>query len=238
MRESYLAGAYWGCRPESAEVCAQRAETFFRLLSECHPSYAYWFEQARSTRRALQLQFEPTRDAFLRFFGQEKYRMGQDGFSFSAWTGHVAQDQGGQVRLRCGGDAKVAPNSVRLAFPLEDLGREHLLTASTGVCVMRALAIAWEPDWALVTSDALWDEFSRQGDADTFLGWMTYLSRRRGELPSLGDAVRVESVEDKGHLILLAPERFSSTDTEHVALGHRVQRALEERGLLGKLSRP
>ncbi len=60
MRESYLAGAYWGCRPESAGECARRAETFFRLLSECHPSYTRWYEQASSPKRALQLRFEPT----------------------------------------------------------------------------------------------------------------------------------------------------------------------------------
>lgn len=82
MRESYLAGAYWGCRPESAEDCARRAETFFQLLSESHPSYARWYEEANSPRKALQLQFEFSHETFLRFFGRKKYQMGKDGFIF------------------------------------------------------------------------------------------------------------------------------------------------------------
>ncbi|MFY0572302.1 Imm52 family immunity protein [Archangium lansingense] len=60
MSEPYYAGAYWGCRTESAEECARRAETFFRLLSAAHPDYTRWFEQANSTKRALQLPFEPS----------------------------------------------------------------------------------------------------------------------------------------------------------------------------------
>jgi hypothetical protein len=101
MTESYLVGAYWGRRVESAEECAERAETFFRPLSECHPSYARRYEQRNSTRKALQLQFEPTRDTFVRLFGKKKYQAGEDGFSFGAWTGHVEQDQGGMVRIVC-----------------------------------------------------------------------------------------------------------------------------------------
>jgi len=235
MRESYLAGAYWGCRPESAEECAQRAETFFRLLSECHPSYARWYEQARSPRRALQLQFDPTRDTFVRFFGKKKYQSEGDGFHFSAWTGHEEKDQGGMLMLHCGSDAEVVPNSLRLYFPTEALGSERMLTASVVACVMRALAVAWEPDWALVTADELWEQLSRHGEADTFVGWMTYISRRWGTVPSLPEPVRVEPVEEKGSLIILTPERLTITNPEHVALGHRVQRVLEARGVLRRL---
>jgi len=53
MSEAYSAGAYWGNRPESAEQCARRAETFFRMMGECHPSYTQWYEQNNSTRKAL-----------------------------------------------------------------------------------------------------------------------------------------------------------------------------------------
>jgi hypothetical protein len=65
MSERYGIKAYWGHRPESAEACARRAETFFRLLAECHPDFARWYERAGSARKALQLGFEPTRETFL-----------------------------------------------------------------------------------------------------------------------------------------------------------------------------
>lgn len=232
MSESYGIKAYWGGRPESAEGCARRAETFFRLLAECHPSYARWYEQNNSTRKALQLGFEPRHESFLRFFGKKKYQSGSDGFSFGAWTGHVKQDQGGMVMLRCGSKAEVAPNFLWLFLPEEALGHERMLSTPVVVGVMRAIAVAWEPEWALATADGLWNQLSGGSRLGCFLGWMTYFSRERGEVPALPTPVRAEPVGDKGTLVILTPERLSPSNPEHVALAWRVQKLLEERGLL------
>jgi hypothetical protein len=238
MRENYYVGAYWGCRPESAEQCARRSETFFRLMAASHPDYVRWFEQASSTRRALQLQFEPSYDTFMRLFGKKKYQFGRDGFSFAAWTGHVKQDQGGMVMIRCGATAEVVPNSVLLDFPWEEPGKERLLTLPVLTGVMRAMALAWEPDWAIATTDDLRNHLSLQDEADTAVGWLTYVTRQWGEVPALPEPVRVEPVGDKGSLITLAPTRLTATNPEHVALGQRVQRVLEERGLLRRVVEP
>ncbi|WNG41630.1 hypothetical protein F0U61_54080 [Archangium violaceum] len=232
MSESYLAGAYWGSRPEPAEECARRAATFFRLLSECHPSYARWYEQASSPKKALQLQFEPTQDVFEQFFSKKKYQSDGDGFHFSAWTGHERQDQGGMLMFHCGSDAEVAANSLRIYFPNEALGSERMLTAPVIAGVMRAMAVAWEPDWAIATADGLWEQLSNRGRLGTFVGWMTYFSRQRGAVPALPEPVRVEPVDDKGTLIILTPERLTPSNPEHVALAQSIQRELEGRGLL------
>jgi hypothetical protein len=232
MSENYRVGAYWGCRPESANQCATRAESFFRLLAECHPSYARWYEQNNSTGEALQFGFEPTHETFLRFFGKKKYQSGSDGFSFGAWTGHVKQDQGGMVLLRCGGDAEVAPNRVRLFFPSEPVGSERMLAAPVLAGVMRAMAVTWEPEWAIATADGLWEQLSNGSRIGCFLGWMTYFSRQRGVVPALPPPVQVEPVGDKGTLVILTPERLTPSNPEHVALAWRVQKLLEERGLL------
>src|SRR5690349_19490267 len=128
--ETYYAGAYWGHRPESAQECAQRAETFFRLLAECDPGYTRWFEQANSLKRALQLQFDPTFDTFVRFFGKKKNQIFDDGFIFSAWTGHVNREhEGGVVMLSCGSAAEFVPNSVLLYLPRPTPGKDRVLTA-------------------------------------------------------------------------------------------------------------
>jgi hypothetical protein len=238
MSESYGIKAYWGGRPESAEECARRAETFFRLLAECHPSYARWYEQNNSTRKALQLGFEPTHESFLRFFGKKKYQSGSDGFSFAAWTGHVKQDQGGMVMLRCGSKAEVAPNFLWLFLPKEALGQERMLSAPVVAGVMRAMAVAWEPEWAVATADGLWEQLSGGSRLGCFLGWMTYFARERGEVPVLPAPVRVEPVEDKGTLVTLTPERLTPSNPEHVALAWRVQKSLEERGLFRLMVHP
>ncbi|HSP78414.1 MAG TPA: Imm52 family immunity protein [Myxococcaceae bacterium] len=232
MRETYYAGAYWGCRPESAEECARRAETFFHLLSACHPSYARWYEKHNSTKRALQLQFEPTFDTFVRFFGKKKYQMGKDGFYLGTWTGHVEQDQGGMVMLRCGSSAEVAPNSVLLHFPYEDPGKERLFTLPVLTGVMRAMALAWEPDVGVIVSGQFRDQMRQEEDRREFAGWLLYLSRDRGEVPSLPPPVRVEQVGDKGTIVILTPERLTASSPEHLALGRHVQELLDEKNLL------
>lgn len=232
MSEAYWMGVYWGSRQETAEVCAGRAATFFRLLSECHPDYARWYEQASSPQRALRLSFEPTPERFMRFFELEKYQILDDGFSFSAWTGHEQQERGGMVMFHCGSDAEVAPNSVRLHFPKEALGSERMLTASLLSRVMKAMVMAWEPEWAIATSDDLWKQFSNGGRLGTFVGWVTYFSNQRGGLPELPTSVRVEPVDDKGTLILLTPDRLTASRPEHVLLVQRIHSLLDARGLL------
>ena len=231
MSERYGIKAYWGHRPESAEECARRAETFFRLLAECHPDFTQWYEKGNSAREALQLGFEPTRETFRRFFGREKYQILDDGFAFGAWTGHVEQGQGGGVTLTCGSKAEFSPNSLWLSLPREALGHERLVTAPVVAGAMRAIAVAWEPEWAVATADGLWKELSGGSQLGCFVGWMTYFSRERGEVPVLPAPVRVEPVGDKGNLVMLTPERLTPSNPEHVALAWRMQRALEEGGL-------
>jgi hypothetical protein len=234
MSETYYAAAYWAGRPESAEECARRAETFFQLLSASHPDFAHWYEQANSTRRALQLQFEPTFDTFLRFFGKKKYQAGMDGFSFGAWTGHP-ENQGGMVLLGCGARAEATLNIAQLYFPSEPPGLDRLVTLPVVTGVMRAMVLAWEPDWAVVTPRDFRDHLSEVGLPGTFVGWLTYYSRQWGEVPVLPAPVRVEPMEEKGTLVVLTPERPSTVSPEHVALGQRVQQVLAERGLLGEV---
>lgn len=67
------------------------------------------------------------------------------------------------------------------------------------------------------------------------MGWLTYYSRQWGEVPPLPEPVRVEPMEDKGALVVLTPERLSTTNPEHVALGLSAQQSLEKRGLLREL---
>lgn len=53
------------------------------------------------------------------------------------------------------------------------------------------------------------------GKADMWLGWVTYLSSHRGTVPPLP-----------------APERFTVTNPEHVALARRVRELLVRAGLM------
>jgi hypothetical protein len=71
-----------------------------------------------------------------------------------------------------------------------------------------------------------------QGNADIWLGWVTYLARHRGTVPPLPAPVRIEPVLDKGTLIVLTHERFTVANPEHVALARRVRELLARAGLM------
>ncbi|MDY7226751.1 immunity 52 family protein [Hyalangium sp. s54d21] len=101
---------------------------------------------------------------------------------------------------------------------------------------LRAMALAWDPEWAVATShehrDTVVQGFAHAG---TFVGWVMYFSRLRGTVPPLPAPVRMDPVEDKGTLVILTPERFTTSNPEHVALAARVQELLNRAGLLRPL---
>jgi hypothetical protein len=107
-----------------------------------------------------------------------------------------------------------------------------VLTVPVLTGIMRAMVLAWAPDWGVVTSARFRDSLSEDGHAGTFVGWMTYFSRSRGALPALPAPVRTEAVDDQGALLLLTPERLTVSNPEHLALGRYVQDALLTQGLL------
>jgi hypothetical protein len=233
--ESYYAGIYWPGRKEPAEACARRAEFFFRCLSQCDPIYASWFEQANSLKKALQLQFEPTYETFLRFFGRRAYKEGKDGFSFSAWTGHEEDGRGGMVMLRCGSAAEVVQNNCLLYLPSREPDMGRVLTTSVLTEMMRALVLAWEPDWGGVISSAYRD-LRDEPVGPPYTGWLMYFAHHWGVVPPLPSPVRVEPVEDKGTLVILTPERFTVDNPAHVALADEVRASLDKAGLLKESS--
>jgi hypothetical protein len=234
MSDLYYAAAYWSGRRESAEECAGRAATFFRLLSACHSDYGRWYEKAGAGRKTPPLKVEPTRETFVQLFGMKRYQAGNDGFSFETWTGHP-DNQGGMVLLGCGEGGERVTNLAQLYCPSEPPGRDRLVTRAVLSGVVRAMVLAWEPDWAVVTPDDFRDELSETGLPGTFVGWMTYYSRQWGDVPTLPEPVEVSPVEDKGTLVVLTPERLEATNAEHLALGRRVQEVLGEAGMLRRV---
>lgn len=234
MTESYYAAVYWPARLESAEECARRSVTFFRHLAQCDEIYARWFEQGDSLEEALQREFTPDFATFLRFYQSEENQLGRDGFSFGAWTGHAEDGRGGMVNLTCGDASGAYPNCCLLYLPWPEIEPEgpRVMTTAALVNVLRAMVLAWEPLFGVVATHEFRRALRPAGDPRGFVGWLTYVSRTRGEVPPLPPSVRVEPVEDKGNLIVGGPERLSAANPEHVALGRRIQEVLDTKGLL------
>ncbi len=233
MKETYYAGAYWLARSESAEACAYRAERFFQLLGRCDPAWNHWHQTAGSFEEARKRQLDTDAASFLKLFGQKKHRI-FDGFLFSLWAGDNPRETSA-VDVSCGSADVWLPSSCVLEpYDSGSIG-ERVLTAPVMTEVLRAMALAWEPEWGVVASHEHRDSVTESPATDTFVGWVMYFSRQRGAVPPLPAPVRVEPVEDKGTLVVLTPERFTASNPEHVALAARVHGLLKEAGLLGPL---
>lgn len=96
---------------------------------------------------------------------------------------------------------------------------------------MRALVLAWDPDWGVIVADAVLDHMDPRSPAGTYMGWLTYITRRWGQVPPLPEVWSIEPIEDKGSLVVLTQEPLG-TAPEHLELGRRVQQQLSAQGLL------
>ncbi|ATB47228.1 immunity 52 family protein [Corallococcus macrosporus] len=236
--DSYFAGAYWGPRKESAEECARRTVRFLNLLAECDPFLGQWYKPARSRKDARKHSLMPPNvstfaEMFRRGVNREEGGDIFEDLGFSFWF-----DNGGPVRdcaalrIHCGGYAEATSNSCFLSLPSQGENAERLFNLPTLACVVRSMAIAWEPDWVAAMSRTHRDLDDKDAKADMWLGWVTYLSRHRGTVPPLPAPVRIEPVEDRGALIILTPERFTVGNQDHVALARQVRALLTRAELL------
>ncbi len=234
MIETYYAGSYWLARPESAEACARRAARFFHLLGRCDPAWTRWYEPADSFEEARELQFATDAASFQKLFARKENQIG-DSFSFNLWTGDDLDETSG-VDGRCG-SAHLRVSSACVLRPYaEGPISERMLTAPVMTEVLRAMALAWDPEWGVVASHQYDDLISEKVmPAGASVGWVMYFSRLRGAVPPLPAPVHIESVEDKGTLVILTPERFTASSPEHVALAARIHELLDRAGLLRPL---
>jgi Immunity protein 52 len=233
MTETYYAGSYWLARSESIEACARRAERFFHLLGHCDPAWTRWYEPAGSFEEARRRQFTADAAAFKALFAQEEHQIG-DGFSFGVWTGTSLRETS-VVDGSCGSADHWLPSTCVVNPYAEGPIADRVLTAPVMTEVLRAMALAWDPEWGVATSEAHRDSVTESAKPGTFVGWVMYFSRLRGTVPPLPAPVRIEPVEDKGALVILTPERFTVSNSEHVALAARVHELLDRAGLLRRL---
>lgn len=236
--ETYYVGAYWGPRRESPEDCARRAASFLNLLAACDPLLANWnkIPKPRGKGRKIPLMPPDPRtltEAFQRGVNREPGGPPIEdlGLTVGAYNDGIGQDFV-SVSMRCGGYAEGVSNACVLSLPSKGENAERILTASVLAEAVRSMALAWEPDWAVAMSETYREMDDRQGKADIWLGWVTYLSQRQGKVPPLPAPVRIEPVGDQGTLIVLTPERFTVSNQRHLALAKQVRGLLNRAGSL------
>jgi hypothetical protein len=231
--ESYYSGAYWGPRKETPEECARRAEAFLAAIAKIDPAFSRWFEGGRSRKDALKRPIEPSGEAL-----EKRVRRGRDrqfeelGYSVWAWNGAPDDYDACGFNFYCGGYADRQSNCCVVDLPTRGPNAERVLSVPVLTELVRCMARAWEPDFALATSKPHREEVSPTGRVGAFVGWVMYFPHSRGRVPPLPAPVRIEPVEDRGTLIVLTSERLTAENPEHIELSHRVHELLNNAGLL------
>jgi hypothetical protein len=237
--ETYYAGVYWRGRSEPAEACARRAERYFRLLAPLDSTWTQWFEKADTLEEALTLRIDPVASTFETLFSRKEHQL-FEGYMLGLWNGeHRGADSqfadATRTNFSCGHASRFSPNVCVLnpPVPMNSPVGERMVTAPIMTQVLRAMALAWEPDRGVVMSHSHRELAFPDKLPEVLVGWVTYLSRRRGTVPPLPAPVRVEPVEELGTLITLTPERFTVDNPSHVELASQVRQILDQAGLLG-----
>jgi hypothetical protein len=235
MIENYYAGVYWGARRETAAECARRTEVIFRELARCDPSFDRWHTHGKSgsSPRAVRTNgLQDLEDIFLcnkfRYRGEVAEALG---FMLKFWN---KPTDGTDIDLRCGSYASHVVNMCAMNPPSENNSIERLFRAPVLKQILSCMIIAWEPDWGVARSHKV-GALIPQDEEEPYVGWFTYLSRRRGTVPPLPAPVRIEPVENKGTLITLTPERLTVNNPEHVRLAIQVRNLLARAKLLGPM---
>ncbi len=238
LSEGYYAGAYWGARKEPAEECGRRAEVLFSALRTVAPDFSRWLKPGRSRKEALQHPIETDRASLTKMFRRGKDRVFEDlGFRLSGWNG-ASDYEATSFLISAGMYSEDITNACVFYLPREGPNKrnaenaERVLTATILSGLVRAMVVAWDPEWAIATSDA-YNDLIPEPNPTRLWGWVTYYSDQVGRVPPLPAPVRMERVEDKGTLIVLTPDRFTASNPEHVALAERVGKLLDRAGLLG-----
>ncbi len=237
MDETFYAGAYWGARKESSEMCAERLEKFLTGLPEAAPGLARWFQLGKSRKDALKRPLTPNRSDLEKLVRRGRDRVFEDlGFRIRGWNGADEDRDVVDFDILCGGYTDAVSNLCVFGLPKRGPQAERIVAAPVLAATLRTTAIAWEPDWGGAVSEEHRDSLkARRPKGTPYVGWVTYLARHRGTVPPLPAPVRIEPVEDKGTLIVLTPERFTVTNPDHVALAERVRELLDRAGLLKPL---
>jgi hypothetical protein len=240
--ERFHLGAYWGDRRESVEKCAERSADFLAGLGACDQCFAGWFRLGESREQARAHEVPANVDILRAELAAGRNRRDTDGaviedlgFSLWLWNGADNDEEAAGLHIACGGYSGAVPNVCSVDLPRGGDAAERVLRGETLTCVIEAAVSSWEPDWARVISNRHLDWYLDHTEDDAVkpvIGWLTYLSAGRGEVPPLPPPTRTVALAGHGTLIILTDERFSATRPDHLDQAARVREILDSKGLL------
>lgn len=244
MIESYYIGVYWGVRRESVEMCTQRAVQFLTNLTRCSPYLSHWFMPGQSIKEALkhEIGIDAETISQLLVAGKNYADFGSKaieplGFRLSLWSPGGNSAESSSLTIKCGSYAPIPGiNSCVINLPYQGASADNLLHTPMLTTIMEYMVEAWNPDWGVVNSNMYQKMIPFPPSNAPRIGWIIYLSRRRGAIPPLPPPSKTIALGMQGSLVITTEERFTANNPLHIKAAHQVATILDQAGLLGPLA--
>ena len=239
MSETFVVRSYWGDRKEEAESCADRVSRCLLGLACCDESFGRWFLKGRTQKEAVKNPISTDAPFLIDLLQRGRNRREIDqtiidtlGFMLGFWNG-AGGDHASSILFTCGAHTgnRHLLNSCLLNLPHEGKALERLLNVNVLKAVLDVVVTSWEPDWASVIPRSQTQPANFDARVP-FVGWLTYLSHRRGRIPELPSHFESNIIPSHGTVILLTKEEFAVDTSLHIERARQLTRLLERAGLL------
>jgi hypothetical protein len=238
MGEPVYLGAYWSARAEDVDSCVRRMKDCLDRLAAIHPALSLWYERG-GRRKAVSEPVGSATDELVRLMlaGRNRTDLGHEviealGFSIHFWNQNRLK-MPAVISVNCGAFSPHVQNTCVLDLPdIENDGDNSFYEPENCTAMMLAVTQSWEPDWALLTTDAL-QAMQQPSGSSPSIGWLTYLSRTRTSRAAPPGRVTTPNVHtretDKGVLYTAGND---IRDPSHLDIALALREELRRRGSL------
>jgi hypothetical protein len=217
----YYIGAYWGVRPENCEACTKRVTAALCAISHVDDQFCRWFRLGRSRKDALKrpVQLEKSVIGSLLAKGvnrrdSDKKAIPELGFRLALWNGGT-DGKAASLSFQCGVHAPRLSNAAVLNLPADGDEARRILMFDKVFALLSVLVLNFDPEWGTVNTSLLRNNIICLPDDAPQPGWLTFISKRLGEVPQSSD-YEIAKVEGFGTIIIATREVFSLEKPEHL----------------------
>ena len=226
---SYCVAVYWPARKESPGQIAARAEQYFRGLRRIDPVFTGW-RLVSEKRKEANLRVATSRDKLEPFVAagmhRDYYGAAIPECGFDLWLSILRSDGGSSmVSIHAGAYSPWLGNNCILYLPPSGRKSSDLLTVNILGNILREAVISWDADWGRVSNWQIHDVLEKP-KRKFDVGWLTYITNRKGPLPKISGPARVEALDDRGHVVIATDERFAADNAIHRRTIRRLNKIL------------
>lgn len=204
--KGYCVSATWHLY-DSLDECARKTDEFLRGIADLFPNWFPFFNST-SFKTAMKPLYEiPTLDELKRTVvaGRDQHlidSVAEAQGSSIIFSNDNAKGKSTFIRLitiniNCGA-APGRSNDVRIQFPPAFEGNEDIVNEEMYTKVFDLVVRCWNPRRGFLAPNLLRDALN---DTLTHIGWLTYISNRIHDIPSLPEWAKIIPMEDRGYYI-------------------------------------